>query len=169
MKEKDLYITFSGLKDGSHDFPFQLKDSFFALFEYAEVEKGELTAKVVLNKKPNMLTLDFAISGEVELACDTCTEPYLQNISSNNSLIVKFSDIVEPEENDEILLLPTSEHQLYIGQYLYEFIHLALPTKRIHANEEDCNQEIIDKLNELAYQEPELSDPRWEVLKNLKK
>ena len=33
----------------------------------------------------------------------------------------------------------------------------------------DCNQEILEKLEELAFQEPEVTDPRWSALQNLKK
>ena len=35
-------------------------------------------------------------------------------------------------------------------------------------NKADCNQEILEKLEELAFQEPEIADPRWSALQNLK-
>lgn len=169
LEERDFQIAFSGLKLGAHEFKFEIADTFFELFEYAEIEKGNIQALILLDKKSSMLEIEFHISGVVELACDTCTDRYQEQLTSNFTQIVKFSDVLETEKTDEIIYLPSNEHTLNIRQQLYEFIHLSLPSKRAHANEADCNQEILDKLDELAYQEPEVVDPRWTALQNLKK
>ena len=169
VKLTDFQIAFSGLKLGNHQFDFQIEDTFFQLFDYAELNSGQISAIILLQKKSNMLELEFQIKGNVTLACDTCTEDYTQSIKGNYKQIVKFSDVAEPEETDEIIILPTNEHTLEVAHQLYEFIHLSLPSRRIHADESDCNQEILEKLEELAYQEPEVVDPRWSALQNLKK
>lgn len=169
VEERDFQIAFSGLKLGTHEFKFEIADTFFELFEYAEIEKGRIQALILLDKKSTMLEIEFQLNGIVELACDTCTDHYQQQLTGNFKQIVKFSDVVAAEETDEIIYLPTNEHTLNITQQLYEFIHLSLPSKRAHADEADCNQEILAKLDELAYQEPEVVDPRWTALQNLKK
>lgn len=169
VKLKDFQIAFSGLKLGSHQFEFQIEDPFFQLFEYAELDSGQINAIVLLEKKSSMLELEFQIRGAVTLACDTCTDNYTQSVEGNFRQIVKFSDIAEPEETDEIIILPTNEHTLEIAHPLYEFIHLSLPSRRAHPNEVDCNQDVLKKLEELAYQKPEAKDPRWSALQNLKK
>ena len=120
----DLQINFSGLKLGNHQFDFQIEDSFFQLFDYAELNSGKINAIILLQKKSNMLELDFQIKGDVTLACDTCTEDYIQSIEGNYKQIVKFSDVTEPEDIDEIIILPTNEHTLKLAHQLYEFIHL---------------------------------------------
>tara|TARA_Y100001933_G_C18601325_1_gene398136 strand:- start:15 stop:527 length:513 start_codon:yes stop_codon:yes gene_type:complete len=169
VKLTDFQIAFSGLKLETHQFDFEIEDEFFQLFDYAELNSGQISAIILLQKKRNMLELEFQIKGNVTLACDTCTEDYTQSIEGNYKQIVKFSDVAEPEETDEIIILPTNEHTLEVAHQLYEFIHLSLPSRRIHADKADCNQEILEKLEELAYQEPELVDPRWSALQNLKK
>ena len=169
VKLTDFQITFSGLKLGNHKFDFQIEDAFFQLFDYAELNSGQISVIVLLQKKSNMLELDLQIKGSVTLACDTCTENYTQSIEGNYKQIVKFSDVLETEETDEIIILPTNEHTLKLAHQLYEFIHLSLPSRRIHAKKGDCNQEILEKLEELAFQEPEIADPRWSALQNLKK
>ena len=169
VKLTDFQINFSGLKLGNHKFDFQIEDAFFQLFDYAELNSGQICAIILLQKKSNMLELDLQIKGNVTLACDTCTENYTQSIEGNYKQIVKFSNVLEPEETDEIIILPTNEHTLKLAHHLYEFIHLSLPSRRIHANKADCNQEILEKLEELAFQEPEIADPRWSALQNLKK
>ena len=169
VKLTDFQITFSGLKLGGHKFDFQIEDSFFKLFDYTELNSGRISAVILLEKKSNMLELEFQIKGNVKLACDTCSEDYTQSIESNYKQIVKFSDLAGLEETDEIIILPTNEHTLQVAHQLYEFIHLSLPTRRTHADKADCNQEILEKLEELAYQEPRITDPRWSVLQKLEK
>ena len=169
VKLTDFQIAFSGLKLGNHQFDFQIEDAFFQLFDYAELSSGQINATILLKKKSNMLELDFQIKGNVTLACDTCADDYTQSIYGNYKQIVKFSDLAEAEETDEIIILPTNEHTLKLANQLCEFIHLSLPSKRIHADEADCNQEMLEKLEELAFQEPEIADPRWSALQNLKK
>ena len=141
VKLTDFQINFSGLKLGNHRFDFQIEESFFKLFDYAELNSGQINAVILLQKKSNMLELEFQIKGNVKLACDTCSEGYIQSIEGNYKQIVKFSDVAEPEETDEILILPTNEHTLQVAHQLYEFIYLSLPTRRTHAEEADCNQE----------------------------
>lgn len=168
-KLKNYQIPFSGLKLGSHQFDFEIKDTFFKLFDYSELNSGNLKAKVLLHKKNTLLELVFEIKGTVTLSCDTCTDEYQQNITSSFKQIVKFSDGEETQDTDEIIVLSTNEHTLEIGHSLYEFIHLSLPSKRTHAIEADCNQEVLEKLEELAFQEPEVTDPRWSALQKLNK
>jgi len=169
VKLTDFQIAFSGLKLGNHQFDFQIEDTFFQLFDYAELNSGQINTIILLQKKSNMLELEFQIKGSVTLACDTCTEDYIQSIEGNYKQIVKFSDLVEPKEIDEIIILPTNEHTLELAHQLYEYIHLSLPIRRIHADKADCNQEMLEKIEELAYQEPEVVDPRWSALQKLKK
>ena len=37
VKSKDFEIQFSALKLGSHEFNFNIEDSFFTLFDYSEI------------------------------------------------------------------------------------------------------------------------------------
>jgi len=55
VREKDFDIPFSGLKLGTHQFDFDIADSFFTLFNNSEVKKGALKVSVNLNKKPHCL------------------------------------------------------------------------------------------------------------------
>lgn len=165
---KKYLIPFSGLKLGEHLFEFKIEDAFFKEFNSTEIDKADIHVKVLMHKKSTMLSLHFTITGKVEFSCDICTENYIQNIEHEFDLIVKFSDYESIEDTDEIIVLPTNEHTLSIAQQLYEFIHLALPTKRTHENDDDCNQDMLKKIDELSYQEPEQSDKRWDNLKKLK-
>lgn len=174
VKSKDFEIQFSALKLGNHLFNFDIEDSFFTLFENSEIEKASISANITLVKKTTLLQLNFALSGHVTLSCDRCAEDYLQTINQHFDLIVKFSDLVENVESDEIIILSTNEHTLSLTRYIYEFIHLSLPSKRTHHFEDECNPEMIEQLAFLGItaendiEEEENIDPRWESLKKLK-
>ena len=54
-----------------------------------------------------------------------------------------------------------------LKNYLYEFITLLLPIKRIHRDGE-CDPEMIRSIEEHAFVEKEEDvDPRWDKLKGL--
>ncbi len=49
MKYLSKYeIAFKGLKEGVHQFEYELDDKFFDMFENSEVKNGSLAAGVVL-------------------------------------------------------------------------------------------------------------------------
>jgi uncharacterized metal-binding protein YceD (DUF177 family) len=170
VKSKYFEIQFSALKLGTHQFNFDIEDSFFKLFGYSEIEKANINTRITLVKKATLLQLDFAITGHLTLACDRCTEDYQQKINQHFELIVKFSDIVENTGSDEILILSSKEHTLSLAQYIYEFAHLSLPSKRTHQSLDECNPEMLEYLEQKGLTEDidETIDPRWENLKQLK-
>ena len=170
VKSKDFEIQFSALKLGSHQFNFDIEDSFFTMFDYSEIEKANIIITVNLVKKATLLQLDFVITGYLTLACDRCTEDYQQEINQHFELIVKFSDIMESVESDEILILSRNEHTLPLARYIYEFVHLSLPSKRTHQSLEECNPEMLEHIEHMGLTEDidETIDPRWENLKQLK-
>ncbi len=170
VKFKDFEIQFSTLKLGSHKFSFDIEDSFFKLFDFSEIEKANIRATITLEKKTTLLQLNFSMSGHLTLACDRCTEDFQQEINQHFELIVKFSDILENIESDEILILSSKEHTLSLARYIYEFSHLSLPHKRIHQSIDECNPEMLEHINQMGLTKNinETIDPRWENLKQLK-
>jgi uncharacterized metal-binding protein YceD (DUF177 family) len=76
------------------------------------------------------------------------------------------------DENDpDLLTIASDEHEIDISQNLYEYIHLALPLKRIHPTDKSgnstCNREIMKKLDEHTSNTEKENDPRWDELKKL--
>ncbi|WP_419213091.1 YceD family protein [Maribacter sp. X9] len=172
MKQKEFNIPFSGLKQGKHDFNYQIDNTFFDSFGYDEFNDANITLDVILHKTSTMLELDLEASGTVNVNCDITSEPYDQPIDADLHLVVKFGEEYN-DEDDEILILPHGEHQLNIAQYVYEMLVLAVPQKRVHPGIEDgtLKSEVLDKLQELQPKEKrsdkEESDPRWDELKKL--
>ncbi len=151
---------------------FELEDSFFASREIGDWKGGKIHVSIDVTKTSGVITLEFHLKGVLNIICDRCLEYYLQEIDSTQVQFIKFGE--EAQEVDEnVIVITRDEHQLDISQFLLEFLILALPLKKVHADNEDgtsaCNAKMIEKLEEHLIQEVEEKiDPRWDELKKLK-
>ena len=170
---KAYTIQFVGLKLGKHNFDYQLDNTFFLEFGYEDFNAADVKVDIILEKKTTFLELLFTAEGTVNVNCDLSNEPYNQKIKDSFSLVVKFGEEYN-DENEDILIVPHGEYKINVAQYIYELVVLAVPAKKIHPGIEDgtLRSEILDKLQELS---PKLKekvnkediDPRWDTLKKL--
>jgi uncharacterized metal-binding protein YceD (DUF177 family) len=163
-------IPVTGLKPGSHQFDFEIDDSFFENFEYSEIRNGGIHLHLVIEKEENLLVFHFDFKGQVRVPCDRCYEPFDLPIGGKERLILKFGRDFH-EESEEVQVVPIGENHFDISPFIYEYIHLSLPVRRVHPENElgenICDAGIIHRLEDLSKSsEP---DPRWEVLAMLKK
>jgi uncharacterized metal-binding protein YceD (DUF177 family) len=171
VKSKQQFIIpYKGLREGRHEFVFDIDSKFFDDFPESEIKKGDVQVKVFLIKRVNMLEFNFEISGDVWVICDRCLDEFCMPIEYETKLFVKFGEISE-EQTDEIISLSFSEHEFDISQYIYEYIHLSLPYRRVHPDNKrgksTCNKEMLDKIEKYIIPEDEQNnDPRWDNLKD---
>lgn len=169
MKElREFDIPFVGLKLGKHEFEYQIDTKFFENYNYDEFYQANVKVVLSFEKKANMLQLEFESKGVVNVACDVTNEPFDLNVDGKLNLVVKFGEEFN-DDDEEILILPHSEYQVNVGQYIYEMIVLSLPIKRVHPGVEDgsLNSEVLEQLNSYKEQKEEI-DPRWAKLKEIR-
>ncbi|HSG67804.1 MAG TPA: DUF177 domain-containing protein, partial [Bacteroidales bacterium] len=143
---KDFMIPFVGLKEGNHDYAFDIDGKFFESFEYSEITQGKAHIDVALERKERMLIFTFDFRGFVTVPCDRCAEDMEYPVKGHERLIVKFGHEFN-EESEEIFVIPDTESHIDISTFIYEYIMLSLPIKRVHPEgEEACNPEVIEKL-----------------------
>jgi len=165
-------IPFTGLKLGKHLFEFDVTDSFFGEFDYSLVKKADLKCTVELEKQETMIILTFHITGHLDLNCDRCLAPYPQPVDIREQQVAKFSE--EPIDDDEIITLGKSDHEINIAGLIYEYINVAAPFISVcndEGNTPYCDKEMLDSLSKLSTnneQQDEHIDPRWDVLKKFK-
>lgn len=177
LKEFDIEIF--RLKNGKQSFEYELNDKFFASIEDSLLEKGKLKATVVLDKSECLILSEFDIKGTVELICDRSLEPYDFEINDHQNLVFKFGDEFE-EISEDVIVIPRDLPKLNLAQYIYEFIGLSIPMKKVHPKyQEDESDEDDETETKLIYRsednkkdtkesnESEI-DPRWNALKDLK-
>lgn len=161
---KEYRIPYLGLKAGSHQYEFHLTDEFFEEFEFSEIQGADLQVTVDLEKQSTMIVIHTRLGGGVHSECDHCGDPLPLNIRTEQQLVVKFGDETS-EQDDEILILGPNEHEIDLAQYFYEYAHLALPAKKVHASETDCNQQVLEHL--AKYKVDQTANTQWAALKNL--
>jgi uncharacterized metal-binding protein YceD (DUF177 family) len=158
-------------------------DAFFEEMEQDLIEHGHFKTHIVLNKSSTMIQLNFHIEGSVTLTCDRSLEPFEEPIVTDERIILKFGDHNE-ELTDEIEIINRNTNRINVANYLFDFIALSLPVKKLHPSLRTEENEL-DELDEdeedgvLVYssedtdtedeeEEKENLDPRWEALKKLK-
>lgn len=167
---KEFLIPFVGLKQGKHQFEFEIDKKFFEYFDFDEYENVNIKVDLTLDKKSTMLELSFKHKGTVNVPCDISNENFDLPVKGKLNLIVKFGEEYN-DENDEMLVLPHGEYQVDVSQYIYEMIVLSVPLKRV--NPESVRNSITEDKIEPAAEKPagtdtkEETDPRWDKLKNL--
>jgi uncharacterized metal-binding protein YceD (DUF177 family) len=163
-------IPFRGLKEGKHHYEFVADNSFFEQFDLSEVKKGLVKIGVELIKHSQFLELHFSLNGKVRVQCDRCLKPFAIGIQHQAVLYVRFGEKTH-EQSEEVLILADSVSEVRLEQYIYEYIHLALPYQRIHPEidgNSGCDPEMVRKLEAHTIQGRSNSeDPRWDKLKGL--
>jgi len=180
-KLKKYEISFVGLKEGIHEYDYKIGKEFFTNFTNTDsvIEGGDVDVEMQLEKSSTMLVLTFSITGTINVNCDVCLDPLAIDISNGFRQICKYSDEEFTDFDDEITLIPTSDYEINVARYIYEFIHLCVPAKMTH-EEGDCNESVKGIVDQyLMTEEPNQNsegeseendnvDPRWAALQELK-
>ncbi len=170
MKELVEYlIPYKGLSMGKHEYQFHVQDSFFKALKSESVEKGDLKVNLIIDKDSRLLIAHIFIKGTVKLVCDRCLDLFDFPIDVDYEQIYKYGDA--PDQNiDDILYLPSNEYQLDVSKLILENILLQIPIRKVHPYDADgnptCNMKQLELIDN--YTKKHKTDPRWDVLKNIK-
>ena len=164
-------ISFAGLKEGQHNFNFDIDNHFFLFYDYKEFNSCKIKIDVEFTKKSNLLELLIKSHGIINLNCYVSNESFDFSHSSKSKLVVKFGQKLNNEDH-ELLIVPNGTYEINISQQLYEMIVLSLPLKVVHPgiNDGTLNTKVLDKLKDFDINNtsPGGTDPRWDKLKELK-
>ncbi|MGC4129168.1 MAG: DUF177 domain-containing protein [Bergeyella sp.] len=170
-KLRNYDISFSGLKNGKHEFRFEIDKAFFQLFDTEqEFSNPKITAEVLLDKHSTFLEFWIKIYGNVELICDITNASFRHPIENEVKVLVKFGEEYD-DSNEEVITIPMHDHSFNTAQLIYENVILSVPMKKISPDVTDEDLEILNRFSPKASEETEEeheSDPRWEALKKLK-
>jgi uncharacterized metal-binding protein YceD (DUF177 family) len=167
------------LANKQYKYQYHIDKSFFEHFENSPLEKANLNVEVTLDKQDSLITALFDVNGTIELECDRSLEKFDRPVEIHERIIYQYGE-AEQELSDDIVMITNNTQSINIAQYLYEFVNLSVPMRKIHPKyaEEDnpfVDGEIIfssstaesaEKNEEEGNDEP--VDPRWNILKNLK-
>jgi uncharacterized metal-binding protein YceD (DUF177 family) len=172
-------VNIVGLSNKLHHFEYEFGDDFFSKYGTGVVSKGRFRAEVAVNKHETFLEVDFKIKGTAVLTCDRSLEQFDYPIWTTRKVLFKYGDKDE-EISDEIVMIHRDTVSLELGQYIYEFIALAVPMKKLHprfALEENLEDDTAEGKIVYSSEKDQTNngdddaddiDPRWNILKKLK-
>ena len=171
-KLRNYEVSFSGLKNGKHEFKFEIDKTFFQLFDTEqEFTNPRITADILLDKHTTFLEFEIRIHGLIELVCDITNENFNHPIENRIKVLVKFGEEYDDSEED-VITIPAGDHAFNAAQLIYENVMLSVPMKKISPAVKDEDLELLDQFSPKDIEESEdqehESDPRWDALRKLK-
>lgn len=175
LRAYDIHIA--GLENKRYEYDFMAGNAFFAALEQDLIHKGDVQTHLLLEKSETMIRLDFHITGTIEQTCDRSLDEYDEPVDTRQTMLLKFGDHNE-ELSDEIELIERNTATINVARYIFEFISLSLPMKRLHPRFRDEYDEDDDAENgKVVYRsdaennddedvQPDI-DPRWAALRKL--
>src|SRR5690242_10080413 len=97
-------IAFVGLKNGVHEFCYDIDDQFFSAYGQPDFTDSRLQVRLQLDKKSTFFLLKFEVTGTVSVNCDRCGDPFRMNIWDEFPLVVKLvenPDSLPPDEDPD--------------------------------------------------------------------
>ena len=167
---RNFTVPVGGSRSGHSVYEFEINKAFFDLFEESEIKEGELEAVVDVERDSTHADIVFTITGKVRISCDRCLGMFDHPVSFTNRLFVRYG--IERDDSDpDMIILPHDENELDLKQYIYEYIHLALPIRRTHPDDADgnsmCDPVMLDRLREHLIDDKAGENPGWEELRKL--
>jgi uncharacterized protein len=168
-------VNIIGLSNKVHHFHYDFGDEFFQHYGTNLVSNGSFSADVTLDKHETFITATFKITGRTKLICDRSLDPFEYPVNFEKKIVFKYGD-TDQELSDEIVMIQRDSDSLELGQYIYEFIGLEIPIKKLHpryADEEDDESgegKVIYSSGDKTFdaESGDDTDPRWDKLKKLK-
>ena len=166
----NFLIPIGGLKNGIHQYRFEVDDDFFMEIEDSAIENARFDVQLILDKRVGMIVCHFGIEGTMDTACDRCLQDINLPLKGQYQLIFKFGE--EQVETDEVVYLPHGENELNMARFVYEYCCLSVPLSRtFDCDNEDnppCDFDLLTKIEKEQQEEKEkIDNPIWDNLKDL--
>ena len=130
------------------NFDFIVENNFFASFEDADIQGGNVKADLILTRNNSDLLIEIIIDGYVSLICDRCLEIYQQNVYFEDEIFI--NTINFDEKNDTVILFDKNKFNVNVARLIYDSVLLSLPIKHTHSEDENdnptCNPSVLENL-----------------------
>lgn len=183
---KDLTIPLRNLPEGSSEYALRCGDDLLGRVEGALAEHCDLLANISAHRLESAVTLDFSITGTIEVTCDLCLQPFDYPLEDcGGRITLELADRWE-EVTEELYRVDAREERLDLAQWIYELSIVCLPIRREHPLDAEgnptCDAEQLRLLDQYLVVEASdedvpddvapvaegETDPRWDALKALR-
>jgi len=169
-------IAFVGLKEGIHEFEYEINDKFFVEYQEQDFRNCTARVKLALDKKKGFMLLKFEVGGRLEVTCDRCGNNLPLELWDEFNIVVKMVEdpeqMNEQEEDPDVYYISKGESHLRVADWIYEFINLSIPMQRMCTEDQiggpQCNQEVLTMLKKLDARDQPMGNPVWKGLEKFK-
>lgn len=177
---REFDIAWQGLKNGLHEFKYEVNDKVLEELGYepSDFENLDAIVDAKFEKENSFFQLQFDIHGKADVVCDRCGDLFPLQLWDEYKLIIKLTDTEEKAEEmneaDEadVVFIPRSETVLHLFEWIYEFIVLSLPIQRIHPEKANgtpgCNPEALELLKKMSESTENKANSLWKDLEKFR-
>ena len=173
MKDKNYFkqfdIWFGSLAIGCHQQAVEINQSFFEKYDNEQIINSNIIININIDRKENMVSLDFKMAGTLVSYCDICLEELTIFVEKHEILILKIIGEAKESDDENIIFLGEKEYFFNTEQIINEYLMSLIPMRKTHQEIEDtpCNQQMLDLIEQAKAKPFQAFDERWEALKNL--
>ena len=169
---KHFSIPIEGMKNGLHKKMFTVDNEFFSHFENSPIKKGDFEVELALDKRPDMILMEFDINGNFDTSCDRCMAQIAFPITSQNQLMVKYAENAGEEVG--VMYITKDTHHINLSKFIFDSIILSIPLSKVYDCRDTepypCDEDVIKKL-EIMQEDidptEEETNPIWDSLNKL--
>lgn len=175
---REYEIAFVGLKPGTHQFKYEINDSFFEEFGEQEFKNCNAQVNMQLEKSSSsFMMLKFEMGGTVEVNCDRCNSNLPFQLFDEFVVTIKMveepDEMNEQEEDPDVFYISKGESHINVKGWIYEFVNLSIPMQKTCEYENMdgpyCNPTARELLKGLTPEENKAEEnPIWKDLKKFK-
>lgn len=138
-----ITIDLRNLANAPIDLQLTLGDSYFAALDQEEILGGEVSVAISAKAMAgDSFLIRVSAEGEVRVPCDRCLEELTLPVETTEQMALRYGDETEAaDEAYDVTVIPFSARTYDLSWDIYEFIALALPLQRTHADGE-CPEEM---------------------------
>ncbi len=130
---QEYAIPFLSMKVGRYTYHFEADDAFFAQRPESLIKSGHLNIDVIFDKRDDFhFELHFQLKGSYHITCDRCLNEFDLPVEGTFLLTVERKDHAESDD-DDLMYLPLYQHQVPIGEHIYQYAHVMLPFRKVCA------------------------------------
>lgn len=163
-------ISLKGLEKGLYNYEFKIGPAFFNAFEEPVEEVGEFQIQINLDKRTELMTVDFDVQGLLKADCDRCLARIKLPISSNNQLILKY-EADEEFDDENVVILDKEASKFNFAPYILENILFAIPIVRSYDCENEstrpCDEKVLAHLDNTDEKVEDGGNPFKDLLKDI--
>ena len=139
-------LPLDALKEGDHEFAYELDDAFFAAYESPLVAGGRFDVRIEVVRVGNQFSLDLDVAGSASVTCDRCLGAFPLRLAVSDELVIKF-DAGAARESEDVIFLPFGTERFDAAKAILDAIGLALPMKVTHDDADlNCDPSVTQFL-----------------------